>query len=102
MALWGVLVSHAGHTVSSSSWKGFSTPLRSTVYLLLILTAFSTSISINDFWFYGTSTTNGNLTRILRGSLLEALEPVVLGTIAVIVQCVMLVRVNKVSNLVLE
>lgn len=98
VAIWGILVSHAGHTISSSSWKGFSTLLRSTVYLVLLLVTFSASLSINDFWFYGTSTANGDLNRILRGSLLEALGPVVIGATAVIVQCVLLVRASKVSR----
>ncbi|KAM0752064.1 hypothetical protein T439DRAFT_379189 [Meredithblackwellia eburnea MCA 4105] len=95
VALWGVLLSTAGHFIASPAWSKYSCSLRGVVYLVLLLATFSTAMAITDLWYYSTLVSD-SLDVILKGTLFGALEPLGVGMIAVVVQAVLVLRASKV------
>ncbi|KAM0752289.1 hypothetical protein T439DRAFT_324361 [Meredithblackwellia eburnea MCA 4105] len=95
LALWGVLVTLAGHFIASPQWSRFSPTLRGIVIAVLILTTMSSCISLNDLFYYGTLVEN-DWTTVLKGTVPEAIEPLMVGIIAAVVQVLLMLRASNV------
>lgn len=97
LVVWGLLISNFSHMLSTPSWGRTSTATRWTTYIVLTLATLSTALYIHGIWFFST-TYLGNLDLILSGTFVEALELLVLGIIAAIVQVTLTLRASKVVS----
>ena len=98
LILYGGLVAHAAHFMSGSLWPRCSRGLRAGILAILLLVTLSSMTALYDLWFYGTLR-KSSVDAVLSGTVIEALEPLLVGLTAVAVQTIMALRVSKVCLL---
>lgn len=97
IGLYGFIISHLINLRSSPTWTRSGRWTRTVCYGVVLLNTAYTGLVCNDIWWYGTVTSRDYGT-IAAGDITQCAEPIVLTTIAFVVQITLAVRSSKVRT----
>lgn len=96
LVLFGFTLSHLINLRSTNTWLKSSNGTRAICWAVLLLNTAFTGMIAHDVWHYGTYPLRG-LYDIIAGTLVQAVEPMLLGVIAIVVQLTLGWRSSRVS-----
>ncbi|ORY55949.1 hypothetical protein BCR35DRAFT_355671 [Leucosporidium creatinivorum] len=85
IALFGFTISHLINLRSTQTWIRSSGGTRAICWAVMLLNTAFTGMIAHDIWHYGTLPQRG-IYDIIAGTLVQAVEPILLGVVALIVQ----------------
>lgn len=96
LVLFGFTISYLINLRSTKTWLKSSNGTRAICWLVVLLNTAFTGMVAHDIWHYGTLPLRG-FYDIIAGTLVQAVEPMLLGVIAMIVQLTLGWRSSRVS-----
>lgn len=94
--MFGFVLSHLINLRSSPTWTRSGALTKLVCYIVVLINTAYTSLSCHDIWHYGTMADRAFLS-VASGTMPQAIEPIVLSTIAFIVQMTLGARSSRVS-----
>lgn len=95
--LYGFVLSHLLHFAKSPTWRRSSALTKIVVCVVMLLNTAYTGFVGHDIWYFGTLPRR-QYDVVVDGSLIQGIEPIVLGAIALIVQTTLALRSSRVSS----
>ncbi|GAA6035126.1 hypothetical protein JCM8097_006377 [Rhodosporidiobolus ruineniae] len=94
---YGILVSVFTRFLGSKAWTRANWSLRITILFVVALSSAAVGLAIHDLWFYATLVT-ADPNVATNGTVLQAIEPGIVGLIALLDQVTLVLRVAKIVS----